>query len=145
MIKIRSTGVDTFDSDFFSKNIEFDYRNGKCVPLTYYAGAKNSKNEEFFNTKLCYDLEKYLSINEERKKCLIEYGPALMKILEENKKDVNFTEMKMNKDSQISRLVFAELGNCKTYKTSPLAQDFSLWEPAIVPSVVVTPIATEKD
>lgn len=148
LVKIRSGGVGHFDDEFFAKYIEFDTKNDTCIPMSYYSGSSGSsdktKSQEYFNTKLCYDLEKYLSVSDERKKCLTQYVPELMKILEKYHKDLTFPSGRYDKDTQVSVTVFGELGNCKTFKTLPLAQDFSLWEPP-VPSVVVTPVTTEKD
>lgn len=150
LVKIRSSGVDSFDSEFFSKYIEFDNKNGTCVPTTYYSGSGNTdhkKNQEYFNTLLCHDLEKYLAVNEERKKCITQYGPELMAILEKHQKEITFPKSGHTQETQISMLVFGELTNCKTYKTLELAQNFPLWENAttVSPEILATPVATQKD
>lgn len=146
LVKIRSSGVGTFDKDFFARYIDFETKNGNCVPLSYYSGSgdeENKKGQEFFNTKLCYELEKYLSANEERRKCLTQYGPELIAILDKFQKETTFPSTHLNRDDQVSMAVFGELDHCKTYKTLTLAQDFPLWEPPPTPEATTTPVATQ--
>lgn len=145
LVKIRASGIGAFDKEFFSRYIDFETKNGNCVPLAYYGGGDNGqKGREFFNTKLCYELEKYLTTNDERRKCLTQYGPELLAILDKYQKDASFSSTHFNRNDQISLAVFGELDHCRNYKTLALAEDFSLWETLPAPAVTATPVATEK-
>lgn len=153
LTKLVSSGTGTFDKPFFSKTIEFANKNGTCVPMKYYSGAgenseKKAEGEEFFNTELCYELQKYLADNSERKKCLDLYVPELLKILDKHQESVTFAKnaFRNNKETQVSVRVYGEMANCTKYKTMGLADNFSLWVPNQPNQTgVITPVEQPKE
>lgn len=152
LVKIVSSGSGSFDKPFFRKTVEFANKNGTCVPLSFYKGSSEispgvTRGQEMFNTELCYELEKYLAQNDERKKCLDQYLPDLIKILEKHHLKIDFPEHNYPADRQASVAVYGELANCKQFKTLEAARNMALWEPVpeVSPNPVSIPVSTEKN